>query len=434
MLETVYINPPNKLRQPPKDQKPAVGIWNNVRFIRGQSMRAAAREIVEHSQTIDVTKVNFIGDTGSGKTSAAMCLMHLIHELTKDIDFEIKILGKKDLEKFEETIKSLRTHTIILFDDVSYLRALISKNGIELIKQKVTEMRHLPGGKDVRLILISNFHYSRAYDKFLRGAMYTFFTSVGPNETENVLTMVGKKYAEKIKIFKKAYRDTHSKHKKFTYRISSEKTFSYKAFDPFIPLLFWNDISLRHVVSPLREWLSPHCTTCTKGLNPDQKSDIPITDIKKDLVRTYGDTKTKLAVQIKLLQHGFNTFPARTQQCMKAIDDCFEKYNVNFIELQEVFGLEVKIGLLRKYMRITDMPKVGSHIGEILEFDIEKLRAARPEKPIRKNWVEPFYKQTLEENHIVYHKLHEQYKDKPEPFLAIRIKALSNVIKNQNES
>jgi len=150
MMETVYVTPPNKLRQKLEDQKPRIIIWNGEKIIRGQSMRSAAQEIVEYSQTVDVTKVNFIGDTGFGKTTAAKCLMHLCHELTEDIDFEIKILGKHDLKKFEETIASLTTHTIILFDDVSYLRALISKNGIELIKQKVTEMRHLPGGKDVR--------------------------------------------------------------------------------------------------------------------------------------------------------------------------------------------------------------------------------------------------------------------------------------------
>jgi len=151
MMETVYITPPNKLRQKLEDKKPRIITWGDQKIIRGQSLRAAALEIVEYSQTIDVTKVNFIGETGVGKTTAAKCLMHLIHDLTKDLDFEIKILGKHDLEKFEDTIASLKTHTIILFDDVSFLRALISKNGIERIKQKVTEMRHLPGGKDVRL-------------------------------------------------------------------------------------------------------------------------------------------------------------------------------------------------------------------------------------------------------------------------------------------
>jgi len=229
MMETVYITPPNKLRQKLEDKKPRVIIWNNEKIIRGQSMRAAAKEIVEYSQTIDVTKVNFIGETGTGKTTAAKCLMHLIHELTEDLDFEIKILGKHDLEKFEKTIASLKTHTIILFDDVSFLRALISRNGIELIKQKVTEMRHLPGGKDVRLILINNFHYSKSFDKHLRNAPFVFYVQLGPSETENMLSMCGKKYLGKIKNFKRVFRTAHSKERKFTYRIGSDRTFTYES-------------------------------------------------------------------------------------------------------------------------------------------------------------------------------------------------------------
>jgi len=432
MMETVYISPPNKLRDPPKDQKPAVIDWNGTRFIRGQSLRAAAKEIVEYSQTIDVTKVNYIGPTGTGKTTSAICLMHLIHELTTDLDFEIKILGKKDLEKFEETIKTLKTHTIILFDDVSYLRALISRSGIELIKQKVTEMRHLPGGKDVRLILISNFHYSKSYDKFLRDAPFTFMTQIGVSENENVLNMVSKRYAGKIKDFKRVFREAHSKQRKFTYRIGSEKTFTYEFQKPFIPLVFWNDISLRHIVSPKREWLAPKCVTCAKGKNPNLKSDIPAIDFIKELAHKHGKDKTKLTIQIKLLQHGFNTFPKQTQQCMKAIDDFFENNIMNFTELQESFDLEVKRTLLRKNKCVSVKPNIELSLGEILEFDTQELKTHAKEKKPRDNWVEPFYKQTLKDNLAKYRELHDLYSDKPEPSLAIKIKALSSVIKRQN--
>ena len=433
MMETVYVTPLNRLKQKDKDQKPSVITWNGVKLIRGQSLRATAREIVEYSQTIDVTKINFIGPSGSGKTTSAKCLMHIIHDLTNDLDFEIKILGKHDLAKFEETIKTLRTHTIILFDDVSYLRALISNHGLELIKQKVTELRHIPGGKDVRLILISNFHYSKAYDKFLRDAPFTFLTQVGPSETENVLNMVGKRNADKIKNFKRVYKTAHSGERKFTYRIGSDRIFSYEFQKPFIPLLFWNEFSLRNIVSPKREWMAPQCTTCKKGENPNQKSDIPAKDFVKDLVRTYGDTKTKLTIQVKLLQHGFNTFPKRTQQCMMAFDDFFKNNTMNFTELEEIFDLEVKKTRLDQDKRIVmqPKPKTASQIEGIFDFDVAELSKYAKPQIQRENWVKSFYNQNKQANLETYSLLQTLYKENQEPETARKIKALYYVIRTQ---
>jgi len=197
-------------------------------------------------------------------------------------------------------------------------------------------------------------------------------------------------------------------------------------------LVFWNDISLRHVVSPKREWLAPKCITCAKGKNPNLKSDIPAIDFIKELAHKHGKDKTKLTIQIKLLQHGYNTFPKQTQQCMKAIDDFFENNTMNFTELQKSFDLEVKRTLLRKNKCVSVKPNIELSLGEILEFDTQELKSFVREKKPRNNWVEPFYKQTLKDNLVEYGELHDLYSDKPEPTLAIKIKALSNVIKKQN--
>ena len=59
---------------------------------------------------------------------------------------------------FEETLAKLQpTNHIMVFDDISFISAHAGKKDIEKIQKAFTEIRHLPGGQDVKIISIFNF-------------------------------------------------------------------------------------------------------------------------------------------------------------------------------------------------------------------------------------------------------------------------------------
>ena len=52
-----------------KSDIPVTIEWNGQRMIRNHSIRAAVREILTISESLDVVKINIIGNPGTGKTT-----------------------------------------------------------------------------------------------------------------------------------------------------------------------------------------------------------------------------------------------------------------------------------------------------------------------------------------------------------------------------
>src|SRR3990167_7229060 len=191
MIETIYKDPGNKASIK-KDTKPTVIQWKGQNMIRTQSVRAAVREVIIHVKETGLVSIGVLGKPGSGKTTLAKLLGHLIHEMA-DEPFAVKIFDKEGLLHLRETIAALEpiNHVLIL-DDLSFLQANASKQQLDQIKQTATEIRHLPGGKDVKIVLIINWHYSKALDKYMRGTEFLFVTNVSSSENENLQQIFGK--------------------------------------------------------------------------------------------------------------------------------------------------------------------------------------------------------------------------------------------------
>ena len=181
---------------------PTIIKWKGVNMIRQESFLASIKEIVKWAEEIDVTRVGIVGDMHSGKTTMAESIAHSIHKESK-LSWSIKVLYEKDLMDFENTLKTLTTDTnwILRFDDVSFLDAKHNKKAISQVKEAVTKIRHLDGGKDVKIILIYNYHYSKGLDKYLRMADFRFFTTVGSEEEDNFEGMMGSRMMSLVKFF-----------------------------------------------------------------------------------------------------------------------------------------------------------------------------------------------------------------------------------------
>lgn len=325
--------------------KPSVIPWRGsdgipVDFIRMHSIRAAIKEMLKVSKSLDVVKFGIIGNQNSGKSSQLLTIGHLIHTLS-DIPFAIKILDKYALLNLQETLKTLTpTNYLIGFDDTSFLGANANKKQIDVVKQVTTEIRHLPGGQDVKIFLGMNYHYTLGVDKYLRQGEFKFFTSVGSSEMDNMEKIVGPRYMGLVRDFKKMYtkmlvNDT------FSFKLG-EKWFTYKYRDPFIPMLFWNEDSLRLVVSPKREWIDKICAICANAVDTgiigeiDEKRFI---DEGRDLC---GKGAFDSAMRITLAGNGINTYGASVERARKYIARGLAKKVMNLERMAVAGGFEIK--------------------------------------------------------------------------------------------
>lgn len=322
MLETVYVNPAKELTSR-KDQKATVIKWQNTEMIRVHSVRAAVKEVINHVKETGLVSIGILGKPGSGKTTLAKTLGHLIHEMA-DEPYAVKIFDKEGLLHLRDTITNLEpmNHVLIL-DDLSFIQANASKQQIDQIKQTATEIRHLPGGKDVRIVLILNWHYSKALDKYMRGTEFLFVTNVSSSENENLQQIFGKEYTRRINDFQKMCSQAIVR-KIFRFKLGKKGYFTYDFKKPFIPTLFYNSINLRYVVSPTREWIDPICSVCANNSKDSINATIDLNKFADDLTYKFGVSIARQAVRLKCFQAGVNVYPKRVRQCMDLIDHYFK--------------------------------------------------------------------------------------------------------------
>jgi ABC-type dipeptide/oligopeptide/nickel transport system ATPase component len=344
-METVILESNESRRR--QGKKPVVISWgknkqgNPAKMIRDHSIRRSVHEILQFSSRLGMVRINIIGASGSGKTSLAETIAHLCHtmsmEMETKIPYEVKFMQKEDLIDFTDTIKSLSSNNYVLvFDDLSWMSADFSKKQIEKLKSEITTIRHIDDNADRKMIVIFNSHAQKVMDKFLRIANFTYYSSCSSEEVTYLLEMLGKKYHQKIDLFRRV-RIQAMGQGRFSYALGKKNSFTYKAFDPFLPYLFSNGDFARFVVSPLRTWIQEDCQTCEKVI---ESTKINIEEFVNDYSKKFTKGIAKRAVELKLLQQGIQTQPKRVLQAGKYIDQFLGMKKINLMELAERFGLE----------------------------------------------------------------------------------------------
>lgn len=323
-----------------KSNVPVTEVWNGVRFIRAHSVISTAKEILEHNKFFQATRVGIVGNMGTGKSTLAMTLTHLIHKLA-DVPFAIRLFDEEALLNFKETITNLEpANYILIIDDASFLSAKASKQKMDGIKQDITKIRHFPNQVDKRIIMIINWHYEYGLDKMIRSTDFRYCTSVGISDTENLSKLVGVKYLPMIQQFQQMCVNATKEPYEFKFMLGRQP-FIYNYRKPHIPLLFYNKHTLRFIVSPTRQFVDAICNLCSNAENKEIQSDIEEKELMTRLIHTYGPT-AKTAAKAVLFGHGINLFPLAVKRCMRAIDELFSRKIVNLEKLAEVCELEEK--------------------------------------------------------------------------------------------
>ncbi len=326
-------------------------------MIRHQSFLATINEIVEFSKEIDVVKVGIVGDQGSGKTTMAKAVGHAVHKKAEEkfkIPFAVRIFYQEDLMDFAKTIKNLSpANYVLIFDDVSFLEANATKTQISNVKQAVTKIRHLEGGTDVKIILIYNYHYNLGFDKYLRQADFRYFTSVGSSEIDNMEKIVKSKNMSLVHKFINYRRKAIIK-KHWSVQISPKEFFPYKWRNPFIPVLFFNNDSLRLIVSPTREFMDKICAVCALA-EGSTISAIPIDEFILEGQTKHGERTFEAAIKLKLFENGLTVYAKSVMNAKRWLDKALEKKQISLEGIMMQYGFTItKTRLRTKFSSLID--------------------------------------------------------------------------------
>ncbi len=332
-----------------KETPPTLTRWKDSKMIRRHSLRSAVQQVLEGTIAYDLIKIGIIGEPGTGKTTLAGTIAHLAHKMSKEQKlppFAVRSFGKEQFLNLKETLNNLTPANYILkFEDLSFLMASASKKTIDQVKQVVTEIRHLK--KDVKIILIYDYHYSLGLDKYLRQSNFKFFTSMGSSENDNMLKLVGTKYQARVTEFTKMVVEMTLRHKA-TFKLGKKNFFIYPHMKPFVPCLFYNNERLRYVVFPKREWLDPICSICVEGDTYRMKSELSVPKFVQNCKDKLGIRAFETAVRLRCFANGINVYSKSTDRASKFLDQAFERVPISLEEVVTEMGLKVDYTNLRK--------------------------------------------------------------------------------------
>lgn len=324
-----------------KEKKSTIIKWKGQEMIRTHSLRASVQEILNMFKSLDVVKVGIIGEPSTGKSTLARDIGHLAHKMqeeNKSFPFAFREFGEEQYYDFKATVNALEPANYVLyFHDLTFL---VEHKAIEEIKNAVTKIRHLKEGFKAKILLIVDYHYTLGLDKYLRQSDFKFFTSLGSSEMENMESIVGGRFKEKLRDFKQKYVEMKS-NQKCTFAFPNHKFFIYNYKNPFVVCLFWNESNLRYVVFPLREWIDPICSICAFATNKLQYSEISVEQFLKEGERKCGERVFKLACKLVLMENGLQVFARSTVSAKKYIMRALEKRQLSLEQIATAYNYKL---------------------------------------------------------------------------------------------
>ena len=159
------------------------------------------KRIVGHNKRANFTGITMIGASGSGKTTLTNKIIHHIHMMGEQ--YIVKRFNGRDMLDLDQHIKDMEVGKphLLVFDDASYTMEDAKAAEVAKLANALTTIRHQVKS---RVIMIINFHYSRATKKFFRNQHFTFLTSVSVEEMSNLNEMYKDKMSV-IRVFAKQY-------------------------------------------------------------------------------------------------------------------------------------------------------------------------------------------------------------------------------------
>ena len=375
--------------------------WCGTVIARSHSMIQKVKEIAEHQNDNELTTVSIRGREGTGKTTLAITIAHLLHQhfdkfgkktLVEGDDYGnkhirasqrgyvVKVLSRDDLMKFSEVLSELpKQNRILIFDDLSFI-----KGNIDNIKQQVSQVRHTEGGIDLKTVLFFNFHYSKGFDKFLRDTHFIIQTSGGTEEIKNIGEILGggkrsnSLAAKFVNIYIK-----FNKQKKISIPMSRPGTvpsrvITYDYSRPFRLALFYDGMSPRFMVYPSAGQSGSSdplgvqkCQIC----NQVQKLDINLDSVNEWLVDRFGKAVMGIAMKnMSVIRYGHDALYTKANVALECIRRLEKNGVINYVDLLESYTKTDRQNI-KKYMRRGTMVPKSTRESFFLKFLHDGLKS-----------------------------------------------------------
>ena len=188
------------------------------------------RRIVEHNKRSQYTGVTMIGMSGTGKTTLTNKIIHQAHVMGES--YIVKRFNGHEMMRLDEHIKKMKVGFphILVFDDASYTMEDAKSADIARLANALTTIRHV---LQSRVIIIINFHYSKATKKFFRNQHFTFMTSISVEELSNFQEM----YKDKMNVVRQFARQYNNMVLRGSFQVPvssfEKKVIRYKMNEPF---------------------------------------------------------------------------------------------------------------------------------------------------------------------------------------------------------
>ena len=335
---------PNFSKRPGTDRKRAIIEWKGVRFIRGHSFLVAIKQIAAQARWNDVIKIGIVGGMGTGKTTLAQAIAHAFHTYMRKhhgVAFAVRQFGRDELGGLDKTLRELPpANYIVIFDDVSFMDASHSAKAISKIKNTLTTIRHREGGRDVKFVIIYGYHYNRGLDKFLRQTDFKFWTEVGDEEVEYMESMFhanNKHVKNLIQQFKRQVQNATTTGM-WRAPYGRKGTLVYRYRDPFIPVLFSDGSGrLRPIIGPRRDFLTPHCPTCSMSEKIEDEIDPKAFVAEGE--KAFGRTTFNQALKLIALENGIWAHSRSVLNAKRAVEKSLTVKRVNLERLLMSTGM-----------------------------------------------------------------------------------------------
>lgn len=262
----------------PTDHADKMTRWAGGALAKAHALGPRVAEIANHQARNEITSLSIRGREGTGKTTLARVLAHMLHvELDKRAHstdecspherkhrqamkrgYVVKIFDADDLKNLTLTMEAMPSgmNRICIFDDSSFMGASASRV-VQKIKHELTKIRHTSAG-DVKAILIFNFHYSKALDPYLRDTHFIFHTSISGPEMGNMRELYSDDTGRNMRVLGSFQASTQAMNSKGQCTITFGKItrwdspfkITYKYSDPFRLTAVFDGTILRQAVYP----------------------------------------------------------------------------------------------------------------------------------------------------------------------------------------
>lgn len=327
------------------ERKANIQGWRGTRMVRRHSFLACIEQIVTWASEIDVTRVGIIGDMGSGKTTLAQAIAHACHARAKQkygTPYAVRLLQREQLLDFKRTLAELPAANYVLtFDDSSFLNASANRREIVKVREAVTTIRHMADRagrrRDVKIIMLIVYHYSKGLDKYLRQSDFRFWMSVGTSEVDALEREVGPRGMAVVKEFQRQCVAAVGT-RQWSARVGKDGRHMYRYRDPWIPVLFADATRIRPVVDPTRQCLAPRCPTCAvSDAAPDEIEPGKFASIGR---RTLGTATYAAALKLVASENGMPAHSRRVLGAKRAIEEALAQRHVSLEQLLLTEGIE----------------------------------------------------------------------------------------------